>query len=625
LEQTDRILVGLSSVLLLGIGAQWLAWKLRLPSILLLLVFGFAAGNLSPAEWSPDALLGDMLFPIVTLSVAVILFEGGLTLRFSELSHVGGTVLRLISIGVVVTAVLAALLAHYLVGLGWELSLLVGSVLSVTGPTVVGPLLRFVRPVGRVGSILNWEGILVDPIGAVLAVLVFEVVRSGHLDKMPGTIATGIIETLVIGFVVGIAAAVIMVQAFRRHIVPDFLQNPFALALVLGASVLSNRLHHEAGLLTATVMGAALANQRWFPVRHIVEFKENLRVLLISSLFILLAARVEIADLNALSGQSLLFVVLLILLVRPLSVLASTATSKNLTLKDKAFIAWMAPRGIVAAAVASIFALRLEDAGTVAGSETLVPLVFLVIVGTVATYGLSAAPIARRLGLADKDPTGVLMIGCHAFSIALGKLLQSEGHPILMVDSNYAKSATARMEGLPVWHGNVLAEYAIEEMKLGGIGQLFAMTPNDEANALAVQHMREVLTRPDLYQLVPEARREGVREGIREGEVSMELRGRMLFGEGRTFKELNDRVGHGWVLKTTALTEQFDFAAFRAEHGEDPIPLLLLRDGKIRPFTVLDPIEPTPGAVLATLSPPTSKPKKADRADSETESSTTNA
>ncbi len=601
MEATERILLGLAGVLLLGISAQWLAWKLRLPSILLLLVFGFAVGNLLSPEWSPDALLGDLLFPVVSLSVAVILFEGGLTLRLGELKHVGATVLRLVTIGVLVTAVVAMLLARYVVGLDWELAFLVGSILTVTGPTVVGPLLRYVRPAGRVGPILNWEGILVDPVGAVLAVLVFEAIRAGLVEGATGTILLGVVETLAVGLIVGAAASVFMVLAFRKHVVPDHLQNPFALALVLGATVLSNQLHHEAGLLTATLMGFALSNQRWFPVRHIVEFKENLRVLLISSLFILLAARVSVADLQLLSFGSVLFVLGLILVARPLTVAASTVTS-SLTWKEKAFVAWMAPRGIVAAAVTSIFALRLEEEGIlVEGARQLVPLVFLVIVGTVSLYGLTAAPFARRLGLAEKEPQGVLLLGCHPFSIALGKLLHEEGVPVLMVDNNYRKVSSARMEGLPVWHGNILAEYAIEEMRLGGIGKLFAMTPNDEANSLATQHMREVFSRTDLYQLVSDA----PREGMREAALAHELRGRLLFGEGRTYRDLNDRVARGWVLKTTPLTEKFDFDSFREQHGDDAIPLLLLYSGRVTPLTVLDPKSPREGSVLVHLAPPT--------------------
>lgn len=593
----EQILLGISGILVLGFAAQWLAWRLRLPSILLLLLFGFCAGNFL-SDFGPDDLLGELLFPFVSLAVAVILFEGGLTLRFSELPHVGTTVLKLISLGVLVTFAIATLAARWLVGFDWELSLLIGSILTVTGPTVIGPLLRHIRPDRKVGSVLNWEGILVDPVGALLAVVVFQAIREGRLHDGWTMVVFGVLEAIGAGLLVGLPAAALMVVALKKHWIPDHLQNPFALTVVLLASVLANHLHHESGLVAVTLMGVALANQRWTPVRHIVEFKENLRVLLITTLFILLASRVQVEDLANLTVGSVGFVLVLILIARPLAVAVSTYRS-DLSWKEKLFIAWMAPRGIVAAAVASIFALRLQQEMQIPQVGSLVPLVFLVIVGTVATYGLTAGPLARRLGLAQKNPQGALILGADPFSVALGKALGDEGVPVLVVDSNYRKIAAARMEGLQVWHGNILAEYAVEEMRLAGIGRLLAMTPNDEANSLAALHLLEVFSRRDVFQLSPTAR-----ESQREGRVPHGLSGRILFGEDCTHRVLNERVENGWKIRSTPLTDQFGFEQFLEQHGGEAIPLFRISSARtVTPFTAEGDLSPGIGDTVISLMP----------------------
>ena len=276
----EELLISFSAVLILGIGAQWLAGRLRLPSILLLLVLGFLAGPVTGLIKTEET-FGELLFPIVSLSVAVILFEGGLSLRRSELPRLRSVIGRLISLGALVTWLIGALAARFIIGLDWPLSVLLGAILIVTGPTVVGPLLRQIRPHGRVGSALKWEGILIDPVGAVLAVLVFEAILDGEFGQAPGIIGLGVIQTLAIGVIGGLLFAGILVLVMRRYWVPDHLHNPVTLLMVVAAFALSNLLHPEAGLLTVTVMGVVMANQNQVSIRHIVEFKENLQVLLI--------------------------------------------------------------------------------------------------------------------------------------------------------------------------------------------------------------------------------------------------------------------------------------------------------------------------------------------------------
>ncbi len=289
-------LIQLTLVAVVGLGAQLLAWHLRLPSILLLLLSGFLLGPVLGLI-TPDALLGETLFPLVSLSVGLILFEGGLTLKLKELPASGPVVARLISVGALATWIVAALGARFLLGLDWALAILFGAILIVTGPTVVGPLLRQIRPHGRAGTILKWEGILIDPVGAVLAVLVLEIIALGGGVSVTSFVLLGVGRSLLVGVVLGLLGAAVLVALMRRHLIPDYLQSGVTLMLVVGFFTLGDLLAAEGGLLTVTLMGIALANQTYVPVRHIVEFKENLQVLLIGVLFILLAGRVQVADL----------------------------------------------------------------------------------------------------------------------------------------------------------------------------------------------------------------------------------------------------------------------------------------------------------------------------------------
>lgn len=610
------IVQGLALTIFLGIAAQWLAWRLRLPSILLLLVVGFLAGPIF-GVLDPDAIFGrDIVFGSVSVAVSLILFEGGLTLRFRELEHAGGAVFRLITIGVLVTWVIATAAAVLLLDLPLELSLLLGAILTVTGPTVVGPLLRHIRPSAPAGTILKWEGILVDPIGAILAVLVFQAILEGGLRQAPSMMILGAFQSILIGAVIGGLGAVILIVALKKHWIPDALQSASAFALVVVASWTSNLLHHESGLVAVTLMGILLANQKHAPYRHILEFKENLRVLLISGLFILLAARLPIEDIRGVSIRGVLFVAVLILVARPLAVAASTFRS-SLPVGVRVFVAWMAPRGIVAAAVTSVFSYRLAEQGYAHANE-LVPIVFLVIVGTVLVYGLTAFPIALRLSLAQKNPQGALIVGAHPFARSVGKLLKEQGFAVLMVDSNYRYAAIARMEGLRVWHGNILDEHADEEIDLAGIGRVFSMTPNDEANALASTHLRELFGRAEAYQLAADPGVDGKKAAI----VSRDLRGRVLFSDTLTYNELQRLMTAGATLKTTKLTEKFSFEDFRQRYGDDARPLFAIQEGarkRLTPFVADSPTVPGVGSTLislvraepATTTPPATKPEEA--------------
>lgn len=581
--------MALVAIVLLGSVAQWLGWRLRIPAILLLLLFGFLGGPEVAGLVRPDEMFGDLLLPGISLSVAILLFEGALTLRWPELGEKRGVVGRLITLGAGITWLLAALGAWLLLDLEPELALLVGAILTVTGPTVVLPLLRHVRPTGAAGSILKWEGILIDPVGAVLAVLVFEGILAGHLRPAMHDAVLGIAKTIVFGTAIGLVGAYVLTQLLRRYWVPDHLHSPVAFAMAVGAYVLTNQFQHEGGLLTVTVMGALLGNQRQVSVRHILEFKENLRVLIISAIFVLLAARVRIEELAALPAGAYVFLAGLILLVRPLAVLACTARA-HLDRPTRVFLAAVAPRGVVAAAVTALFALRLEAEGY-SGTRALMPVVFLVIVGTVTIYGLSAGPLAIRLGLATPNPQGVLLVGAHRFARALAEVLQELGLSVRLVDTNPLLVSRARMQGLPVHQGSAVGEQADEQLDLAGVGRIFAMTPNDEVNALCALHYTHLFGRSEVYQLA-----------ARSDALARHLRGRVLFGEEWNYTVLDERVGAGATVKATRLTEQFDLDRWRAEHGARAVPLLVLDgEGRLVAGTVDQPLEPAPGHTLIAL------------------------
>ena len=367
----EQTLSYLTAVLALGITAQLLAWRLGLPSILFLLAFGFAAGEL----WMrPDQIIAEsLLFPVVSLSVAIILFEGGLSLKLKELKEAGTPVLRLCTWGVVVAWLLTTMIGRFVLGFEWGIASLLGAILVVTGPTVIAPLLRVIQPSPRVASIVKWEGIVIDPIGATFALLVFEVVSAVSLKVAALDVALTLGKTIAVGVVFGYVAGWVVTRLLERYAIPDYLHSVFLLVVVAVLFTASDALQHEAGLLTVTIFGVYLANQDRARVRHIIEFKENLRVLLISTLFIVLSGRVSWEQISELGWRAPVFTLGLILLVRPISVFLSMWKTR-LPTNEKILLSALAPRGIVAAAVTSVFALKLlkttDEAGVYPAAPT---------------------------------------------------------------------------------------------------------------------------------------------------------------------------------------------------------------------------------------------------------------
>lgn len=599
-------LLYLVAVLCLGVAAQWLSWRLRMPAILVLLVLGLVSGEFA----NPDDLIGrELLFPFVSLSVAVILFEGGLSLRFQDIRDTGHLVLRLVTVGLAVSWVLASASAWLLLGFDPSIALLLGAVLVISGPTVIVPLVQHVRPVRHMGSLIKWEGIVNDPIGAVLAVLVLEAVIARGYREAAAATAYGLLMTIVVATTLGLLAAGLLVQLVKRYWIPDYLESPTVLATAVGAFAASNALQSESGLMAVTVLGIALANQRTVTLKHVIEFKENLRVLLISTLFILLAARLHVGDLLALGAGGAAFVASLFL-IRPLAVFVSTLGT-SLSVRERLFLSAMHPRGIVAASVTSLFALKLADVASaenapphvaaLAGqAEQLVPAIFAVVVGTVTVYGLAAGPLARWLKVADSNPQGILFAGANPVVRTLAAPLHELGYQVLLVDTNQRHIAAARLLGLPTTAASILSEYAREEIDLGGIGRLLAMTPNDEVNALATMEFTDLFGRAEVYQLPSEPT-----EKHRQRTVSRQIRARWLFSAEATYNLLHARIGQGAAIRKTTLTAAFTYADFRARYGPAATVLFIVQPNRNLVVCSTDrEIKPAAGQTLISLVDP---------------------
>lgn len=591
---SEQILIGLVSIIFFGIGAQWLAWRTKLPAILLLLIAGIFAG--ATGFLNPDLVMGDLFTPFISLSVGIILFEGGLSLRFSELKNIGGDVIKLVSIGVVVTLLLVSVSAHYLFDLSAELAVLLGAILVVTGPTVIIPLLRQVRPTGQVSSVLKWEGIVIDPIGALLAVLVFEVIFTSSFGEATSLALTSIFKTVFFGTIVGLAGAGIIYWLLRRYLLPDFLQNPVNLMIVVVVFAFSNMLQYESGLWATTVMGIALANQKSARIHHIVEFKENLRVLLLSALFILLAARVEVRELTSVLNWSMAgFLVVLIFVARPLSVYLSTLGSK-LNFKEKLFLSWMAPRGVVAASISSLFAIGLVENGF-ADAERLIPIVFVVIISTVAIYGLTANKVAKWLGVMKPAPRGFLVVGAHSWARRIAELLHQENFKITLADSNWSNINQARSLEVDTYYGNVLGENANEELNLDGIGKLMTLTPNDEVNSLAVIRYSSVFGSSEVFQLAPSSTLPS-----KDREMPDNLSGRFLYSEDLTFQTISSRIDNGWKFEVIDIEKNLTQQEFEQSILEHHVPFILITNNhQAVPYTIDNMPLPQKGYKLLCL------------------------
>ncbi|QSX35249.1 sodium:proton antiporter [Shewanella avicenniae] len=581
-------LIGVLSLL-----CQWLGWQLRLPAILPLLCCGLLVGP--GLGWlDPDAIFGNLLFPLISLGVAIILFEGALTLNFKEIRDHGRMVTHLVTIGAAVTWLCISMASWCLFDFTPSIALLFGALVVVTGPTVIVPMLRTVRPKSELSSILRWEGIVIDPIGALIAVLVYEYITVSSDQTSHVLIALG--SMLGIGLGAGALAGYLLGWVLRRNILPHYLTNTAVLTVTLGVFVGSNLLQEESGLLTVTVMGIWLANMRGVSTQSIIEFKETLTVLLISALFILLAARLNSDAMLNLGWQGLVLLLVVLFIARPLSIWIS-GFGTSLSSRDKWFLSWIAPRGIVAAAVSSLFAIKLEQRG-VDGADMLVPLAFLIIIGTVVIQSLTARRWAQHLGVTAKSAQGILIFGGSKFARDLAKILVSKGIKVIIADSNWDNVRLARMDNIQVYFGNPVSEHANNFLDLGGIGKVLILSPYQQLNPVVYFHFQDIFGPERVYGVNTTDASASARHQLSESYLSRMC----LFSDSVSYSKLASLMSRDAVLKSTNLTDNFSYQMFLERYGESVIPLIYMKGGKVHMITTETTSVPN-GVELISLIP----------------------
>ncbi len=507
----------LASIVVLGILSQWVAWRTRVPAILPLVIAGLLVGPLSTLWTSDGSKLiepvfdparGTGLFPneylyhFVSLAIGIILFEGGLTLKRKELKTIGPTVARLLLFGTLVTLIGGGIAARQLLDLSLPVALQFSALIIVTGPTVIAPILRNVPLNLSLSNILKWESIIIDPIGATVAVLVFEFIQSGgSVGDFTSHAFFGFLQVVLSGVALGVIAAFGLYYLIRKEWVPLYLLNVFTLSMVLAVFVFSDMLANESGLLTVVVMGMVLGNLDVPHFRDVLVFKESVSILLISILFILLAAQMDLEDLLLVADlRSLFLFAIVVLVLRPVAVFLS-AWKSELTTKEKIFVSWIGPRGIVAAGVASLFGYKLQEQG-VAGAEYITPGVFMVVLGTVVLNASTARPLAFLLGVTQEASKGILIVGADRAARVIAAYLKASGRHVVLVDNNADNIAKAKRMGLEAYQINIYTEDLEQHIELLDIGYLIAMTANQDVNNFVVKKYRDVFGELGTFRLL---------------------------------------------------------------------------------------------------------------------------
>jgi NhaP-type Na+/H+ or K+/H+ antiporter len=505
----------LAGIIILGILAQWVAWRFKIPAILPLILIGLLVGPFAAEFLSADGTKwieprwngteglfpGESLFYFVSLAISIILFEGGLTLKMSEVKNVGPVITKLITLGSLVTFFGAALAVHFIFNLSWEMSFLFSALIIVTGPTVITPILRNIPLKKDVSAILKWEGILIDPIGALVAVLVYEFISVDAGGEFTKTALIEFGKIVLFGSTFGFTFAHAMNFIINKKWVPHYLMNVFALAAVLGVFVLSDSFAHESGLLAVVVMGMVLGNSNSTYLKELLYFKESLSVLLISILFILLAANINIEDLLLIyNWKTAVLFAIVVFLIRPIGVFLSTKGSK-LNLNEKLFISWVGPRGIVAAGIASLFGLKLAKNG-VPGAEYITPLVFMIVLGTVLLNATTARLFAKLVGVFLTKSDGILIVGASNVSRLLGQYLENNDRHVVLIDSNKNNIRKANEIGLEAFDTNIYSDTLTDNIELNDIGYLMALTGNSDINKYAINKFGKQFGENGSFRLV---------------------------------------------------------------------------------------------------------------------------
>ena len=578
----------------IGVGAQWLAWRLRMPAIVLMLLAGIIIGPVL-GLFDPARDIGALTEPMIAIAVAIILFEGGLTLNLHALRDAAEGVRRLVLIGAPLGWITSTLALRYGAGLDWESSAVFGGILIVTGPTVIAPLLRQARLARRPAALLQWEAIVNDPIGALAAVLAFEVVLVRHSSASLGGATTELLVgggfALVLGLIAGRGIAV----AFRRALVPEYMKVPVLFTTLLAIFALSNMVLHESGLLAVTVMGIVIANADLPSYEELRRFKEHATILLVSGVFILLAAGLDLGLIAALDWRAVLFVGLVIFVARPLTVACALLGTK-VPWRERVLVALTGPRGVVLVAVAGLFGERLTTLG-VADGAMIAPLAFVLVAASVVLHGFTVEPLARALGLTAADAPGVLLVGGSRMTTALGEALKKAEVPVMITDLNRGHLRRARTAGLPTFFGDILSEAADNIVEFIGYQTILAATDNDAYNTLVATDLAPEFGRDNVFQL-PRTQGENARYALPA------TLGGKSFGDGKVFDDYEKLLRDGWTIRVTRLTGEYSFDDWRAARPEAVLLARVAPGGALR-FIVGDVVSKVPPETrLIALHPP---------------------
>lgn len=587
----------------LGIGSQWLAWKFNWPAIVIMSAAGLLAGPIL-GIMNPEQNFGDLYSPIVSVAVAIILFEGSLSLNLKELSGLGKPIFRISSIGAFLAWILGSLTAHYMAGLSWAVAFVIGGLFIVTGPTVIMPLLRQSKLKTRPAKILKWEGVIVDPIGVLLAVFAFEIISFFTIAERDGITLLIFFLTAGLAILLGWLFGRLIGWMFESGHIPEFLKSPAVFIVVIFVFTLPDELVHGTGLLSVTAMGFTLSNLGISSLNDLRNFKENISVLLISTIFIMLAASLQLETIFRIFSPNIIgYVLLMMFIVRPLSIFLSTINS-GLTLQEKTLVGWIAPRGIVALTVSSYFADILEEAGY-QDASLITALTFGLVIFTVVAHGFTIRPFAKKLNLSLEGNPGVLIVGSNKFTVKLAKSLLSTNTPVLIVDASWEDLSYARHEGVPFFHGDILSEQTEYKLDTIPYEYLVAATEEFSYNSLVCTTFMPEYGRTNVFKVDPDENEKN------ESSTVASVGGRSLFRKEISLNDLDQMIESGYVFRMTPLTPQFTYKQYLAEQSTDILLVYVLKKSKqIYFYTQSSNLAPQPGDMIASLTPPNIDSKK---------------
>jgi NhaP-type Na+/H+ or K+/H+ antiporter len=592
--QHEFALISIVIVIALGMFSQWLAWRIQWPSIVIMTIAGLLLGPILGLV-NPQEGLGVLYSPIISLAVALILFEGSTSLDIRELKGISKSVFRIVTLGVLLAWIGGSLAAHFIAGLSLEISFIIGGLFVVTGPTVIIPLLRQAKLTPRVSSILKWEGIIVDPVGPLLALFAYEIIKISldgpfrFSDFIPFFVDS--LLAISVGYAIGILVSFFV----SRGVLPEYLKSPIIFCFVLICFTFGEVIMHETGMLAVTIMGLTLSRSKKYvySIGSIGHFMENISVMLTSTVFILLTASLTIDTIiDIFSWPIILFVITMLFLVRPLSIWLSTIGTE-LSLQERTLVGWIAPRGIVALTVSGYFAELLMEDGY-QNASILTPLTLALVFITVCAHGFSIGPIARKLGLANTDSSGIIIVGASSFSIAFAKHLIEMGTSVLITDTSDDKLYRARQLGIATYHGEILSEHSDFEVDMTPYDTILAMRGDAAYNALVCQTYIPEFGYNNTFSLPI-----GVRQ-TEQKQISPALKAHLLFGEEATFTELNKKVNIGYSIKTIEMNRKLSVS--KEELGLEGIPLCIKRkNGNLVFITFKDKLTLDAGDQLVVL------------------------